>query len=117
MSQMRKSLFASAILRGHCLFPRCLLNPTAIQKIALSKEGLRFSLDGCYVGMDSDGLDGSVVPEVPPPVSCHTPYSQDPRWEAPHLQPTPPKPCSEASVGAGAKSCTLATPGREGGVL
>lgn len=65
MSQMRKSLFASAILRGHCLFPRCLLNPTAIQKIALSKEGLRFSLDGCYVGMDSDALHGSVVPEVP----------------------------------------------------
>lgn len=65
MSQMRKSLFVSAILRGHCLFPRCLLNPTAIQKIALSKEGLRFSLDGCYVGVDSDALYGSVVLEVP----------------------------------------------------
>lgn len=65
MSQMRKSLFVSAILRGHCLFPRCLLNPTAIQKIALSEEGLRFSLDGCYVGMDSDALYGSVVLEVP----------------------------------------------------
>lgn len=65
MSQMRKSLFVSAISQGHCLFPRCLLNPTAIQKIALSKEGLRFSLDGCYVGMDSDALCGSVVLEVP----------------------------------------------------
>lgn len=65
MSQMRKSFFASAILWGHCLFPRCLLNSTAIQKIALSKEGLRFSLDGCYVGVDSDALDGSVVLEVP----------------------------------------------------
>lgn len=65
MSQMRKSLFASAILGGQCLFPRCLLNPTAIQKTALSKEGPWFSLDGCYVGMDNDALDGSVVLEVP----------------------------------------------------
>lgn len=64
MSQMRKFLFASAILGGHCLFPRCLLNPTAIQTTALSEEGLRFSRDGCYVGMDSDALDGSVVLEV-----------------------------------------------------
>lgn len=73
MSQMRKSLFASAILQGHYLFPRCLLNPTAIQKIALSKEGLRFSLDGCYVGMDGDALDGSVVLEVPYPCSVTPP--------------------------------------------
>lgn len=79
MSQMRKSLFVSAISRGHCLFPRCLLNPTAIQKIALSKEGLRFSLDGCYVGMDSDALCGSVVLEVPYLCPATAPHSQDPR--------------------------------------
>lgn len=77
MSQMRKSLFVSAILLGHCLFPRCLLNPTAIQKIALSKEGLRFSLDGCYVGMDSDALYGSVVLEVPYLCPATPPHSQD----------------------------------------
>lgn len=79
MSQMRKSLFASAILWGHCLFPRCLLNPTAIQKIALSKEGLRFSLDGCYVGVDSDALDRECGPGGALPVSCHAPYSQNRR--------------------------------------
>lgn len=98
MSQMRKSLFVSAISRGHCLFPRCLLNPTAIQKIALSKEGLRFSLDGCYVGMDSDALYGSVVLEVPYLCPATAPHSQDLRYT--HLQPTPSQPCSKASIGA-----------------
>lgn len=111
MSQMRKSLFVSAILRGHCLFPRCLLNPTAIQKIALSEEGLRFSLDGCYVGMDSDALYGSVGPGgAALPVSCHTPYSQDWKCNAPHLQPAPSQPRFKGpSLGQGKDSpeCSL----------
>lgn len=84
MSQMRKSFFASAILWGHCLFPRCLLNPIAIEKIALSKEGLRFSLDGCYVRVDSDALDGSVVLEVP---YCVLPC---PLFTGPDIKGSPP---------------------------
>lgn len=120
---IRKSLFVSAISWGHCLFPRCLLNPTAIQKIALSKEGLRFSLDGCYVGMDSDmpsmgvwswRCPTCVLPRPPLP----GPEIQRLAPSSPHHRNLVPRPAlgqgkdsPECSLEV-QKFCTLATPVR-----